>query len=126
MSWLAKIKHQKSIGNLIRWFFVHMSFIIPLQHLYESETLLAFHHPTPTYPLHILIVPRKDIRGLQNISAGDAGLLLEIFQVAHALVKQFDLEKGGYRLIANGGAYQEIPLLHFHLIADHDPQQEKE
>lgn len=34
------------------------------------------------------------------------------------LVHRYDLEEKGYRLIVNGGQYQEVPHLHFHLISD--------
>jgi len=119
--WLANFGRHKIVGNIIRWVFVHMSFIIPVQRLYESNSLLAFHHPAPSYPFHVLIVPKKDLPGMQSISSSDAGLLLEVIQVVQAFVKNFGLEKTGYRLVANGGAFQDIPQLHFHLIAEQPP-----
>ncbi|MEZ4510613.1 MAG: hypothetical protein R3C62_01950 [Chloroflexota bacterium] len=38
-----------------------MSFLIPVQRLRETATLLAFHHPKPSYPLHILLVPKRPL-----------------------------------------------------------------
>ena len=40
----------------------------------------------------------------------------------NSLVAELQLEKRGYRLIANGGAYQDVPHLHFHLVSDGAPQ----
>jgi len=41
-----------------------------------------------------------------------------MFATVKCLVKEFELDDGGYRLIVNGGAYQDFPQLHFHLISD--------
>lgn len=98
-----------------------MSFIIPLERLRQTPTLIAFHHPQPAYPLHILIVPRRPRRDLRALGPQDADFMVDLFATVAALVAQFDLETGGYRLIANGGAYQDTPQLHFHLISDSAP-----
>lgn len=95
-----------------------MSFAIPVRRLRETDTLIVFHHPTPGYPLHILLVPKKSIGGLGDLSAADAAFMVDLFATVRDLVAEFDLESRGYRLIANGGAYQDVPLLHFHLISD--------
>jgi hypothetical protein len=44
--------------------------------------------------------------------------LADLFQTVGSLVTEFDLERRGYRLITNGGKYQEVALLHFHLITE--------
>ena len=59
-----------------------MSFAIPLSKLRETPTLLAFYHPQPTYPVHILIVPRRAIPSLADLTTDDAPLLVEVFQTA--------------------------------------------
>jgi histidine triad (HIT) family protein len=96
-----------------------MDFLIPVQRLRDTPNLLAFHHPQPSYPLHILIVPKRVLAGLQDISRADQDLLFEIFQIVQSLVAEFDLDPVGYRLVINGGKNQEFPLLHFHLISDY-------
>lgn len=98
-----------------------MSFIIPLQHLRETETLLAFHHPKPNHPVHILLVPKRPIAGLLDIAATDSDFLQELFGTVQNLVHELRLDEGGYSLISNGGDYQDVPHLHFHLISDMDP-----
>lgn len=96
-----------------------MSFALPVDRLIETNTLLAFHDPSPAYPLHILLVPRKPIASLSQIDAAtDLDFLGELFTSVQKLVIQFSLVEGGYRLIVNGGKYQEFPYLHFHLVAD--------
>ena len=107
--WLARA--------LLPWILTHMSFAIPVHKLRETPTLLAFHHPQPAYPLHILILPKRAIASLAELTPADASLLLEVYQLVQQLVKELGLEGNGYRLIVNGGAYQELPQLHWHLVA---------
>ena len=103
---------------LIGWIFNRMSFIIPATRLRETSTLLAFYHPQPAYPLHILIVPRRAVRSLEELTAADQDFLSDLFQVVQSLVIELGLEQQGYRLIVNGGRYQTIHQLHFHLISE--------
>lgn len=113
-TWLSHL-----VARGIPWIFEHMSFLIPAKRLYETDQLVAFFHPKPAYPLHILIVPKKAIRGLTEVGSDDKDFLLDLFQCVHKLVGEYRLEGTGYRLIANGGKLQEIKQLHFHLIAEH-------
>ncbi len=83
----------------------------------ETATLLAFYHPQPAYPVHILILPKRATPSLAALTAQDAALLVEVFQTVQGLVEELGLEIEGYRLIVNGGAYQDLPQLHWHLVA---------
>jgi histidine triad (HIT) family protein len=104
--------------RIVPWVFAHMSFALPISRLRETERLLAFYHPRPVYPVHVLIVPKKTIPSLMALSRNDADLLVEIYETVHSLVAELALEEKGYRLIANGGPYQEVAQLHFHLISE--------
>jgi histidine triad (HIT) family protein len=103
---------------IIGWIFTHMSFALPLKHLRETATLIAFHHPKPSYPFHVLIVPKKGLASLKDLTPADSAFMVDLFQTVNGLVAEFGLEDNGYRLICNGGAYQDVPQLHFHLISD--------
>jgi histidine triad (HIT) family protein len=119
---LLRLARTQFFGPWIRWSFAHMSFAIPVKRLYETETLMAFHHPRPSHALHILIVPKREIGSLVDLPPEDTALLQEMLETAQYLIKAFQLEQGGYRLITNGGAYQDVPLLHIHLISDTSPE----
>jgi histidine triad (HIT) family protein len=95
-----------------------MSVLIPLHRLRETGALMAFHHPQPRYPLHILILPKREIASLLEITSADQQFLMDLFACVRELVIEFELEEKGYRLIANGGAFQDFPHLHFHLITE--------
>jgi histidine triad (HIT) family protein len=114
---LLKIKHSKAFEALAGWSFEHASYALPVNRLKETAHLIAFHHPRPGYPVHILIVPKKAVPGLTGLDVQNPAFLQDLFHTVQALVKELDLERSGYRLIVNGGAYQDFPQLHFHLIS---------
>jgi histidine triad (HIT) family protein len=113
-----KSAHYAAVRFLITLIFSRLHFLLPVQRLHETDTLLAFYHPHPSYPLHILLTPKRPLIGLPDLTAADADFMTDLFQTVQRLVVQFNLEQSGYRLIVNGGAYQDIPHLHFHLIVD--------
>ena len=101
---------------LIGWIFAHMSFAIPVKRLCETETLMAFYHPKPSYSFHVLLVPKKAITSLKEFDPTNTGFLTDLYSTVQSLVNEFQLP--AYRLIINGGEYQDFPQLHFHLISD--------
>lgn len=92
-----------------------MSFAIPVERLRDSETLLAFYHPKPAYPLHVLLVPKQAISSLTELDPSSE-FLSDLIKTVQSLVAELQLP--AYRLIVNGGEYQDFPLLHFHLISN--------
>jgi histidine triad (HIT) family protein len=104
------------LAPLIGWIFAHMSFAIPVKRLRETETLLAFHHPKPSYPFHVLFVPKKSIASLKDFDSMDTAFLTDLYSTVQNLIEEF--HPPAYRLIVNGGEYQDFPQLHFHLISE--------
>lgn len=105
---------------LIGWLFAHMSFAIPVKRLRETETLIAFYHPKPSYPFHVLLVPKKAVSSLEELDATEIAFLTDLVSTVQNLVDDFQLP--AYRLIANGGEFQDFPQLHFHLVAEVERQ----
>ena len=104
--------------SALQFIFTRMSFAFPVARLRETGTLLAFHHPQPAYPVHILLIPTRAIPGLLELDpAQDAAFLADLFATAQSLVAELHLEQAGYKLVVNGGEYQDFPYLHFHLIS---------
>ena len=114
---LFMVARTRLVYPIIGWLFAYMSFALPVDRLYESQDWVAFYHPSPSYPFHVLLVPKRAIPKLTGMTAADASLLTELVQITQLLVIRFNLEDKGYRLIANGGTYQDIPQLHFHLVS---------
>ena len=90
----------KAFSHLTSFIFTRMSFLIPAERLRETDTLLAFHHPKPAYPFHVLLVPRQAIPNLMALDPSNAKFLSELFEVVQALVTEFQLPV--YRLVVNG------------------------
>ncbi|HND92597.1 MAG TPA: HIT domain-containing protein [Anaerolineales bacterium] len=93
-----------------------MSFLIPVNRLRDTPSLLAFHHPSPGYKFHVLIVPKRQVASLASLDPSDVVFLTDLYSTVQSLVNEFQLK--AYRLIVNGGEYQDFPHLHFHLISD--------
>jgi histidine triad (HIT) family protein len=100
----------------IGWIFAHVSFIIPVARLRETSSLLAFHHPSPGYKFHVLIIPKRETASLAQLDLQDTAFLTDLYSTVQSLVDEFHLR--AYRLIVNGGEVQDFPHLHFHLISD--------
>ncbi|MFI5344454.1 MAG: histidine triad nucleotide-binding protein [Chlamydiales bacterium] len=90
---------------------------LPAEKVFENERILAIKDIHPVAPVHILIMPKKEIPDIQSLTAEDFPLLQELIQVAQKLAKEFGIQDG-YRLVTNNGslAGQTIYHLHFHLI----------
>jgi histidine triad (HIT) family protein len=91
---------------------------IPSEFLFQDEALLAFKDIKPIAPVHLLIVPKKHIRSINDLTAGDEALVSRMIMTAKDLAKQTGVDKSGYRLFFNveKGGGQEIFHLHLHLI----------
>jgi histidine triad (HIT) family protein len=89
----------------------------PAEKVFENERILAIKDKYPIAPVHILIMPKKEISCIDELKHEDLPLIGEIFLVAKNLAKKFELEDG-YRVLSNNGpdAGQTIFHLHFHLI----------
>jgi histidine triad (HIT) family protein len=94
---------------------------IPAKIVYEDEHCLAFHDITPKAPVHVLIIPRKEIRTHDEISAEDRELIGQMHLAAVQIARQLGLNDG-YRLVVNckESAGQTVPHLHMHLLGGRD------
>ncbi len=88
MNLLKRLANSAAVAALIGWIFAHMSFVIPAKRLRESETLLAFYHPRPAYPFHVILTPKKDIRTFADLSPADP-FLAELVSAAQGLVEEY-------------------------------------
>ncbi len=91
---------------------------IPSQLIYESETISAFNDINPAAPEHILVIPKKHIASIEDISQADKDIISEMFEAVKEIAKIRNLTENGYRLIINNGraAGQEVFHLHLHIL----------
>ena len=87
--------------------------------LYENDTLVVFRDINPAAPIHLLIVPKKHIRSVNDLTAADQPILSEMIMVAREMAVEQGVAKSGYRIFINveRGGGQVIFHLHMHVIA---------
>jgi histidine triad (HIT) family protein len=90
---------------------------IPSNKVYEDDSVIAFHDIDKKAPVHVLIVPKKHIASIAEVSEEDMGIIANIVRTAQKLAAEFGL-KDGFRIVVNTGkdGGQSVPHLHFHLL----------
>ncbi len=90
----------------------------PANILYQDEEVLAFRDIHPVAPTHMLIIPKKHIPSLAQLSEADSALVANLVRVANLLAKKEGISEKGYRLVINSGRQggQGVPHLHMHLV----------
>ncbi len=92
---------------------------IPANIIYEDDSVIAFDDVNPQAPHHKLIIPRKHIATLNDMSHEDRVLTGHLFYTAQLLAKQLGVADVGYRVVmnCNKGAGQAVYHIHLHLLA---------
>ena len=86
--------------------------------IYEDEQIFAIHDINPVAKVHILIIPKKKIPTMNDLTEDDTDLIGSMFIRAKQLAKKFNIDKTGYRLLfnTNADAMQTVFHIHLHLI----------
>ena len=91
---------------------------IPAEIVYQDDRVTAFKDINPSAPVHILIIPNREIPTVDDVTPEDEAVLGHLFVVAKEVARQLGIADSGYRLIVNckadGG--QEVFHLHMHLL----------
>lgn len=91
---------------------------IPADIVYENDSVLAFRDINPQAPTHILIIPKKPIPTLNDLTEADRDLVGELLLTAKELAAKEGLSERGYRTVfnCNADAGQEVFHIHLHLL----------
>jgi histidine triad (HIT) family protein len=91
---------------------------LPTEFIYEDDDVVVFKDIHPAAPVHLLIVPRRHIRSINDLSVEDASIISRMFLVAKTMAVRAGVAESGYKLLFNveKGGGQEIFHLHLHLI----------
>lgn len=91
---------------------------IPADIVYETEEILAFRDINPQAPVHILVIPKKQIETTDDLTGSDEGIAGKLLVAATAIARSEGLSDSGYRLVMNcksdGG--QTVAHIHIHLL----------
>lgn len=90
---------------------------IPADKVHEDDLCLAFRDINPQAPVHVLVIPKKEIPSVADISDEDQALIGHLWKVIRDVAEQEGLGNG-YRVVVNCGneGGQEVPHLHYHLL----------
>lgn len=91
---------------------------IPVNVAYQDDRAFAFHDINPQAPVHVLIVPKRHIAGVAQVTETDAADVGYLFVVAAKLARELGVETSGYRTVFNVGEHagQSVHHLHLHLV----------
>ncbi len=86
--------------------------------VFDGDQVVAFRDINPQAPVHILVVPKKHIATLNDLTSEDAGLVADVILTAKTLAAQEGIQEEGYRLVwnCNRGAGQTVFHIHLHLL----------
>lgn len=91
---------------------------IPTDFLFQNKHLVVFKDIKPLAPVHLLIVPKKHIRSINDMTEQDRSIVSELIMTAKDMAKKLSVNESGYRVFFNveKGGGQEVFHLHLHLI----------
>lgn len=86
--------------------------------LFENSRLVVFRDINPHAPVHLLVVPKKHIRSINDLTASDREIVAELVETASAMARDQGIADSGYKLLFNveKGGGQVIFHLHLHLL----------
>jgi len=86
--------------------------------IFEGDNVVAFRDIHPIAPVHVLIIPKRHISAMTEVSEEDKAVLGEMLLAASKIAKELGISDDGYKLLIrtghNGG--QEVPHIHLHLL----------
>lgn len=92
---------------------------IPAAIVFENDKVIGIKDINPQAPIHILVIPKKEIATLNDIAEDDKELIGEIFLAIKEIAKDLGVAEDGYRVISNCNSFggQEVFHLHYHILA---------
>ena len=91
---------------------------LPSDILYQDDEVMAFRDINPLAPTHVLIIPKRHINSLADLSDDETQIIGHMAEVANRLARQEGIARKGYRLVVSSGedGGQVVPHLHMHLL----------
>ena len=87
----------------------------PARIIYQDEDVTAFHDAAPVAPAHVLIVPNKVIRTLDDATPEDQLLLGKMMLIAQRIARELGIAESGYRIVVNCNSQGGQSVYHLHL-----------
>ena len=91
---------------------------IPADIVYEDDVCIAFRDVSPQAPVHILLIPKREIASLNDLKADDAGVMGHLMVKVPEIASKAGISEEGYRIVVNTGenAGQSVFHIHIHIL----------
>jgi histidine triad (HIT) family protein len=91
---------------------------IPARIVFEDDRCVAFHDVAPQAPVHVLVIPKKEIARVAAAMPADEALLGHLIFTAQKVARDLGLGESGFRLVINNGpdGGETVPHLHVHVL----------
>ena len=88
---------------------------VPAKVVHQDDDVLAFRDIDPKAPTHVLVVPKRHIASINDVSGRDDALLGKIVRTGRDIAAAEGLAERGYRLVLNAGPDAGYSVFHIHL-----------
>jgi histidine triad (HIT) family protein len=88
---------------------------VPAKVAYQDESVLAFHDLHPQAPTHVLLIPKRHITSLVDLTPEDDALVGSLARRARDMARELGFAERGFRLVFNAGADAGYSVFHIHL-----------
>jgi histidine triad (HIT) family protein len=125
-TWLFSIARSQAASFFIGVAFEHLTCLMPINRLDDGERVIIFPHPVPLYETHLLAVPKLRLASFMAIDFHTTTHQRAIFDTFRAIQRVATQQKlTEYTVLVNGGAYQDVPQVHFHIVSGVSTEQRR-
>ena len=82
----------------------------------ETDKTIVVSHPRPTADIHYVVIPKRDMKAVEDVAAEDMEYLVDAYATMGAIIKEQNLRN--YKVVTNGPGFQTVGYLHFHLVSE--------
>jgi histidine triad (HIT) family protein len=87
----------------------------PVEVVRETDAVLAYHHTRPSWPVHIVVIPKTHVPSLTDLGDAQPSILEDLISVVRDVAAEVTDRHGAARVLTNLGDYQDSKHLHFHV-----------
>ncbi len=89
---------------------------LTVQTIWEDDRVLAFHHPSPTAEIHVVVIPKDHVPSILDAKALDGLLLVSMIRAIQEVANRLGLVHRGFYVRANAAAPGVTPHMHWHIM----------
>lgn len=89
---------------------------LTVRKVWEDDRVLAFHHPKPVSPIHVVVIPKTHVPSILDAQALDGKLLSSMVKAIQEVARQTGLNQQGFYVRANAAGPNVTPHMHWHVM----------